>query len=378
MSNTKDTLKISGYDKFKCTADKCKFTCCEGWDISIDNDTYHKWQKINGKYIIDKAKLKKCGVGKQYIINKETHETCPLLDKQGLCQIVKDYGEEYLSLTCHTFPRVENSFDGKKELTLSCACPEVVETISKLNGKVKVTSENNIDIFSEEPFELKIRETIVDIIQQEGILLEQKLIIAYEMLIDILDDEEFSEKSISIILDNYKSKKRLEEYVKAFKKADLDREESMEEVNNLFIDMVENYKHVSSLKPLLKDISILTENMDTNIASRRWRIYKKSFEQYSDLSENCIVYKVISNCISDDIEEMTIALQLIILEYVLCRYAVFLKSEEGNISVTDVKNYIMAFSRIIGNNADAMIEFIKDSFEGEILEVGYLCFISLF
>lgn len=28
---SKEILKIKGYDKFKCTADKCSLTCCSGW-----------------------------------------------------------------------------------------------------------------------------------------------------------------------------------------------------------------------------------------------------------------------------------------------------------------------------------------------------------
>lgn len=58
----------------------------------------------------------------------------------------KSFGEEYLSSTCHKFPRIENIFEDKKELSLACACPEVVELISNINGKINIISENDTNI----------------------------------------------------------------------------------------------------------------------------------------------------------------------------------------------------------------------------------------
>ena len=41
------------------------------------------------------------------------------------------------------------------------------------------------------------------------------------------------------------------------------------------------------------------------------------------------------------------------------------------------KDYIVIFSRIIGNNSDAVIEFLLDIFESEILEFDYICSLTL-
>lgn len=83
MKKVIDILKFSNYDKFKCIASKCRFTCCEGWDVVIDTDTYNKWKKENDKsnYILNNVKMKKCGSKTEYFINKETNEVCPFLDK---------------------------------------------------------------------------------------------------------------------------------------------------------------------------------------------------------------------------------------------------------------------------------------------------------
>ena len=82
------------YNDFKCIADKCKFTCCSGWDINVDNDTYDKWKKEHDKcnYVLDKLNIIK---DSEYIIvDKEISAPCPFLDSKGLCEIVKNNGDE--------------------------------------------------------------------------------------------------------------------------------------------------------------------------------------------------------------------------------------------------------------------------------------------
>ena len=382
MNKVIDIIKIENYDKFKCIADKCRFTCCGGWDISIDTDTYNKWEKENDTsgHILDNVKIKKCGNKAEYFINKETSGVCDFLDKQGLCQIVKKYGEEYLSLTCHMFPRIENIYEDKKELSLSCACPEVVELISSINGKINVILENVTSLKSH-LLELKIRETLVNIIQQENFLLEDKLIICFEMLLTISKNENFKEDSLLEELEKYRSREYIQELIDMYQEIELNINDSVEEINNLFLDIIQNYKEVSILEILLKDISDFSKKIKIESLSPKWHDYKNLFEKYNQLIENCIVTKILNSCVSNDIEEMAISFQMIILEYLFVRYAVFLKycmDKNKEIDEEDIKDYIVAFSRIIGNNTQAVIEFFRDGFGEDILEIGYLYFITLF
>lgn len=380
MDKSIEVLKITNYDKFECTADKCRFTCCDGWDVSIDADTYNKWKKDNHYQILNKIKVKKSGKRTEYFINKENHESCPFLDTQGLCQIVKNHGEEYISSTCHRFPRIENKFEDRREVSLSCACPEVVEIISNLSGKINMVSENQKDI-QNDLLELKIREILVNIVQQDNFLLEEKLLVSFQMLLIILDDKSFNEDSLLDELENYKDREYIQELIDMYKELDLNINESIEEINYLLLDIIKNYKDVSSFEFLLKDISDFGENVKVENLSDKWQEYKKLFEQYDEFVENWIVSDILSSCISNDIEELIISFQLIMLEYLLVRYAAFLKyciNKNKEIELQDIKDYIVAFSRIIGNNTEAVIEFLRDGFEDPVLEIGYLCFITLF
>lgn len=382
MNKKIDILKVSGYDDFKCIADKCRFTCCEGWDIGIEVDTYNKWKKESDKshHILHNVKIKKCRGKTEYFINKETNEACPLLDENGLCQIVKSHGEEYLSITCHMFPRIENNFECKKELSLSCACPEVVELINSINGKVNIILEDNTNSKSD-LLELRIREAIINIMQRENFSLEDKLIVSFHMLLTILENEDFREDRSQAELMKYNSREYMKELINVYHEIQLNINDSVEEISYLFLDITQNYKEVSGLEILLSDISDFAENIKIKSLSGKWHDYKGMFEKYDQLIENCIISKVFSSCVSDDIEEITISFQMIIIEYLLVRYAVFLKycmNKNKELDIEDIKDYIVAFSRIIGNNTEAVVEFFREGFGKNVLDIGYLCFITLF
>lgn len=382
MNKQKNIFKISNYDKFKCIADKCNFTCCEGWDINIDNNTYDRWKKIKGdsKYLLHN--VKKVTRESKCLINKKTYESCPFLDDKGLCYIVKNHGENYLSRTCHIFPRIENEFEDRIELSLSCACPEVVNIISSINGKINMIKENNSSNNEGDLLELKIRDILINIVKQNNLRLEYKLIIAFEMMLSTLDNEIFNnEEEILKELEKYKKRGHIENLISEYKEVVLTLDESVEEINYLFLDIIKNYKEVPMFKSILQDISEVGEKANFGVLSKKWEKFRALFEEHDNFIENCIVSKIFSNCVSDDIEDMAISFQMIVLDYLLVRYALFLKfciNEKEIVDVQDVKDYIVAFSRIIGNNVEAVKEFLADGFGDVILEIGYLCFISLF
>lgn len=358
--------RMTGYNEFKCIADKCKFTCCSGWDINIDNNTYGKWNKEKSKctYILEKIRV----IDSEYIIvDKKTKDSCPFLDEKGLCNIVKENGDEYLSLTCQGFPRIENVFEEIRELTLSCSCPEVIDIIEKSKDEVKLiisNKTNEVDL----PIEIKIRDTIIKIIKEKDLSIEGKILIAYKMILNILNEEEITEESVLNELENYNNI-----FLEEILMNNNDYNKSFRSINNLFLDMIENYKNVPVLKDSLNDISsiamkIYKGQVNPNELIEKWNEFINLFDKEYKLIEKCIMAKILANCINEDIEEIAIGLELIILEYILMRYSVFLKFllGKGKKLVQDIKDYIVVFSRVIGNNSDAVIEFIEDQY-GDIL-----------
>ena len=364
-------FRIQGYSNFKCIADKCKFTCCAGWDVNVDEEIYNKWKNHNKGYILDNI-MKIDDEEQQYFINKETHEVCPFLDKKGLCNIVKKDGEEYLSLTCRSFPRIENVLGSIKELTLSCACPEVVEIISNINNKINMISESDDNLQSDlEMF--KIRQLLVYIVEEYDFSLDKKLSLCYELLLNLVDAEDKNQ-----VLEKYKDIPYIKEFCDDYDINNIDINEAMEEVKYLFLDITENYKDVYQLENVLKEICTYASVSKDIFITEKWNKFNDDFKKYNKLIENFIVFKIFSSCLNEDIEEILLSFQLIILEYILVRYATFLKwSIHGEIAIEDIKDFIVIFSRVISNNENAVFEFLEDGFGDSILEYGYIRFILM-
>jgi len=365
--------KVGFYDDFSCIADGCSFTCCQGWEIIVDLDTYNKLKSNEMKfgYISKNIKMKKSNNEIQYFIKMGQKMRCPFLDEKGLCDVVIKYGEDYLSKACYLFPRQENDFKKLMEYSLSCACPTVVDLINNIDGKISIPYEGDENIWKDISIEYKIREVMINILQNSGFLLNDSILIIFNMLLLIKKKPIISEE----ILSNFKEEKYLLLLKDSWSEIELNNEDSCAEINELFIDIVLNYKKVKSFSDYLKDISYLAENGEVGSNHIEWNNFKIVFAQYEKLNENCIVSKVFGNCISDNIDEMIKSLQVIITEYVMVKYSAFLRwliDEKKEIGYVDMQNYIVIYSRIIEHNADGIMEFWKDNFDEAIWEFGYM------
>lgn len=87
------------YNEFECIADKCSYSCCAGWNISIDSNTAKEYKTFTGEI---GEKVKECVVSEDsstYHIKLDENKRCPFLRENGLCEIVLKKGPEYLSNT---------------------------------------------------------------------------------------------------------------------------------------------------------------------------------------------------------------------------------------------------------------------------------------
>ncbi|QFJ54572.1 flagellin lysine-N-methylase [Pseudobutyrivibrio xylanivorans] len=117
--------KQTGYDSFKCIADKCPKSCCVGWQIMIDEDSIEKYGKASGDF----------GTRLKNSINYEegcflqNNTRCAMLNETGLCDLHSTLGEDMLCYTCKMFPRHVEEFQDIREYSLSLSCPEVTRMI---------------------------------------------------------------------------------------------------------------------------------------------------------------------------------------------------------------------------------------------------------
>ncbi|MBQ9792693.1 MAG: flagellin lysine-N-methylase [Clostridia bacterium] len=140
-------IRPTYYDKFKCSADKCLYSCCIHWNIAFDDKTIEKYANIEDEefceYVLNNISpaTKKATLKKGY---------CPFLDTDSLCKIQKKCGEEYLCDTCKSFPRTRRTLGNiiKKDILISC--PEVLKIIRN----EKVFSDNYIVETNDKEWEL--------------------------------------------------------------------------------------------------------------------------------------------------------------------------------------------------------------------------------
>lgn len=117
-------IKPSFYDDFKCTASKCSDSCCIGWEIDIDNDTMYKYDGVNGAFgdeLRDNIIENDDGGNSFWLC---VDERCPFLNKDNLCRVIMELGEEYLCNICREHPRFYEWFPGVTECGLGLCCEE--------------------------------------------------------------------------------------------------------------------------------------------------------------------------------------------------------------------------------------------------------------
>ena len=123
------------YTKFHCIADKCRHSCCVGWEIAIDPDKLVYYRSIEGEF---GARLQK-GIAEaddaaQFILDDE--ERCPFLNRTGLCDMITALGEDALCQICRDHPRFRNFYADRTEIGLGLCCEAAGELILSQQEKL--------------------------------------------------------------------------------------------------------------------------------------------------------------------------------------------------------------------------------------------------
>ena len=109
---------------FKCDGKKCGSRCCKGWQVTVDNETYQKYCEIDEIM----SQLEPADNDLHFVKMQDDFK-CPFLDGDSLCKIQKQYGEEYLTKICHSYPRVNYRLGDVLEQSLTLTCPVAAKLI---------------------------------------------------------------------------------------------------------------------------------------------------------------------------------------------------------------------------------------------------------
>ena len=168
------------YGKFKCTADKCRHSCCIGWEIDIDDDTAEYYKSLEGQIGRELSENVSNEPQAHFILTGE--ERCPFLDEKGLCRLILTLGEDSLCDICAEHPRFYNEFPERSECGLGLCCEEVVRLLLESNEPLRIIYSSDKDGEREKPETIIWRERIFEILENREMPLTRRMSEACEYM----------------------------------------------------------------------------------------------------------------------------------------------------------------------------------------------------
>ncbi|GAA0118101.1 flagellin lysine-N-methylase [Clostridium perfringens] len=142
------------FNEFKCIASECEDTCCAGWEIVIDDETYKRYENVEGEFgEILRSKIVKSDGENIFLLN---NGNCSFLNEKKMCEIYINLGEDHLCYTCQQFPRYTEEFLDLKEVGLSLSCPEAARII------LRKAENTTFNLSEEDKCENEMREELED------------------------------------------------------------------------------------------------------------------------------------------------------------------------------------------------------------------------
>ena len=238
------------YPAFKCIANKCRHTCCAGWEIKIDSESLAKYKRENSKFSLALQK----GINfRKAKFKTDKSKRCAFLKKDGLCDLITNLGEKSLCKVCSLHPRFRNFFSDRIETGLDFTCEEATRIILSFDGKIApIILSNDSDenlTFIEERI-LDFREKAVSIVYSD-ITFNEKITSLLSLCKANVNENDFSK-----VLKTFTRFEKLDKSWSARLKKLKGKTFSLsinENLKNCFEQFLANslYKHISSAEDVL-------------------------------------------------------------------------------------------------------------------------------
>lgn len=366
---------------FKCIGPNCTDTCCAGWDVNIDENTFNKYETstnklkdlVKGKYIKNNESNDSFNYGFMVIT---TDNKCPFLNSSLLCDIHGGCGEENLSITCKRYPRVFNIIDDVYEKSGIPSCEEVCELAFKNKNKMEfIEIEEEIN---EETIEIRrvidteafdgsdsllqyfwdIRICSINIMQNRDFSIEERLSLLKSFYCNLKSLKSvFDFNGIEDLLDS------LNQSNFDFSKFSSNHINSSELISSKYLNDITSNKLIDSvignrIKDLLKDLKVniaIYHNKTISPILILDDIVKcnSKLEEYSYIFENYLVNQVFKDIIPFNKGENLIeSIDTLINLYTLVKAYLILDYKYSNIAISEeqIIRVIQALSKDTEHN----------------------------
>ncbi len=387
-------LKPDYYDKFKCIAGQCPDSCCIGWKISVDKESFCKYRKIKGEFGTylnhnvsrDRSAKSNSRYGKISLIKGSR---CSFLDENNLCQIYINLGEEFLCNVCTQYPRDIKRIGDRCEKVMTISCPEVARLILQSEEPMSFTmTEEKTDELdrlgvTSKPFDKElelffwnVRMSLIDIAQLREIPTWKRIVFIKQFSDKIqqqIKSKNYSDKLSTTFMEyvNSEQVRTTLDNIKINRKVKSDFIESLLQFrmsigtgNNRFIILA---KQMQEFFSLINDEKINIDHIETQ--------FNEYFLTKEYILEHYMTYYIYDN--------VMIALWNKDLDREICLlsiYYMFIKqflmvewyNNDNKLEMSNVINVIYSFSRAIEHNIqfrNALYEKLK---ENEINNLNYI------
>lgn len=392
-----DLRKTEIYDTFTCIADRCPLTCCQEWKISVDEDTHKRWNRIKtpeaaniGKSNLSRFIMQKDG---EEVIELNSQRKCVFLNKKGLCHLVTAYGDEVLSETCKSFPRVRHIHELHQEKSLSASCPVVIDLLWKLPGILQIVEEQVEISYVEEKVEedieeiicldedsamVQVRDMAIFILQKEEYSVQECLLMIFYIMLDWYKRENVAKKDLEM----YCSPENRKELITAIRDIPIEKDEVFMERNEILQDITVNYqsqhlyeRYLCRWLPLADHISNEEQPQKYQKDQEEFQVAWKPFER---LMRNYLIQEIFTNLWipGSDRDSMMLQMEWIAMEVGVMYHTIFLDFlQKKTLDYEMVRESISVVSRMTGYNEEDIQEYMDECFEERIWDWGYFALV---
>ena len=367
-------IRVPKYFKdFKCIASECEDTCCAGWGIVIDDETYKKYQKVEGDFG-DRLRSEIVHDGGENIFVLKGND-CPFLDENKLCDIYKNVGKDGLCYTCKQYPRYTEEFGSLREVGISLSCPEAARIILRDSKKATFElSENDEEVNRYNDINamlyielMQCRKIIFDILQNRNIDLNIRasIILAFTKEIqDKIDESEISK--IKSVREKYSSESSVKVFISSldnYKDKEAVKYNNMHECFNVF----KNLKHITPNDPLGLDDAIRyfwQNEEDKEIYLFKHKSFNKYYEESMYKFEHILVYFIFRYFMKAVFDyDISAKVKTAIVSYLMIKELCIVRfTEEGELTDADIVDIAHMYSKDI-EHLEENIESLAEIFE---------------
>ncbi|MDO5517889.1 MAG: flagellin lysine-N-methylase [Clostridium sp.] len=389
------------FNNFKCIGGECEDTCCKGWDIEIDKDTFEyycstedeKMQSMieNSIFINEDCTSNDLDYG---IIKLNDKKFCPFLDENSYCMIQSKFGEENLSCVCAHFPRIMNKVDNNYEISLDIACPEAARLVLNDKESIKFTSgerdfykyiindeyNTNSKKYKNTPIKFfkEIRSYSILIMQNRNYDLSRRFYILGQFIdsLDKIADDDCSR--IPEVIENFS----MESVVESYKRYDIDYIFQIIFFKNIVDSSNISEKSISEAfkgytKELLKGFDIKKvddlKNNAEDYMSAFDRYDKEVIQNHSHIFENYIVNFMYNNLFPfSESDFMFEGYLMLLVRYSFIRfYLVGRYINSGKDDSEEIVKFITVFGRAIEHDRNYLPDVLKYIKENDYDNVNF-------